>query len=90
MLTITETSRFKRDVRKIKKQGKELAKLAAIVRQLQIQNSLPAQNKDHPLTGNWRGYQECHIEPDWLLIYQIDLSRNILVLVRTGSHSDLF
>ena len=51
---------------------------------------IPLKNKDHNLIGNWQGYRECHIEPDWLLIYRIQLDKNTLELARTGTHSDLF
>ena len=88
MLTLVRTSRFKRDVRRAKSRGKELAKLRALLELLIEQEPLPENFRDHPLRGSWGGYREAHIEPDWLLIYRIHDQE--LHLVRTGSHSDLF
>lgn len=90
MLTITETSSFKRDKRKAKKRGLALEKLSSVVYKLQIREPLPTTYRDHALLGNWSGFRECHIEPDWLLIYRIDDNQNLLILVRTGTHVDLF
>lgn len=68
--------------------GKNIELLEAVVRKLAKGETLPPRNRDHNLAGNWKGYRECHITPDWLLIYKVD-GRD-LILVRTGSHSDLF
>jgi mRNA interferase YafQ len=87
---VVETTQFRRDIRKVKKRGKSLDKLKAIVTLLLYDEELPFKNRDHQLTGNWVGHRECHIEPDWLLIYRIHFEENTLELVRTGSHSDLF
>lgn len=87
---VVETTQFRRDIRKIKKRGKSLDKVKTIVSLLLHDEELPLKNRDHQLTGNWKGHRECHIEPDWLLIYRIYLETNTLELVRTGSHSDLF
>lgn len=88
MLKPFQTSQFKRDIKKIKKRGLDLKKLQHIVELLLEEKELPRKNKDHILTGNWHKHRECHIEPDWLLIYIIDES--LLKLVRTGTHADLF
>ena len=88
MLTLVPSKQFKRDVRRIKKQGKELAKLQTLMEFLRRQKLLPERYKDHSLKGNWRGYREVHIEPDWLLVYRIEGDE--LHLVRTGSHLSLF
>ncbi len=88
LLNITQTTQFKRDLKKLKKQGKDLSKLLEIITLLSKEDSLPANHFDHNLTGNWQGYRECHISPDWLLIYQTDSVE--LYLARSGSHSDLF
>jgi mRNA interferase YafQ len=88
MILIKSTNAFEKDSKKLQKRGKDLLKLKKIVSFLVQGKTLPQKNKDHKLTGNYLGFRECHIEPDWLLIYQID--RNELCLVRTGSHSDLF
>jgi mRNA interferase YafQ len=88
MLTPSETNAFRKDLKRIRKRGLDLEKLKTIVRLLAMQEPLPARNRDHNLTGDWVAHRECHIEPDWLLIYRID--EESLVLERTGSHSDLF
>jgi mRNA interferase YafQ len=88
MILIKSTNAFEKDSKKLQKRGKDLLKLKKIVSFLVQGKTLPQKNKDHKLTGNYLGFRECHIEPDWLLVYQID--RNELCLVITGSHSDLF
>lgn len=92
MLKIAITSKFKRDLKKAIKQGKNKQKLDEIVSLLQEKKPLPEKNRDHALIGNYLGYRECHIMPDWLLIYRIkeDDSVELLELARTGSHSELF
>jgi mRNA interferase YafQ len=71
MLKLDLATQFKKDLKKIRKQGKDPAKLDAIVHVLQKEESLPKKCRDHELIGNWKGYRECHIAPDWLLIYKI-------------------
>ncbi len=88
MLEIRATSRFKKDVKKLKKQGKEISKLGRIIDTLAAEEELPLSNHDHNLSGNHSGHRECHIEPDWLLIYKTD--ELYLILLRSGSHSELF
>ena len=88
MLLLKTTSRFLKDLKLAKKRGYEIDKLEAIVDLLQAQQSLPPKNKDHTLTGEWNHHRECHIQPDWLLIYRIEAT--FLILERTGTHSDLF
>lgn len=90
MLDLFYTKQFKRDLKKLQKQGKSISKLTDVLTQLQRQEKLNDKYKDHLLTGEFVGFRECHIEPDWLLIYQIQENRLILVLGRSGSHSDLF
>ena len=90
MLEIFYTNQFKKDFKKAKKQGKNLEKLKEVLVLLQEQQTLPPKCKDHELTGNYIGTRECHIEPDWLLIYKIDGDKLILTLARIGSHSELF
>lgn len=85
-LNITQTTQFKRDLKRLKKQGKDLTKLFEIITLLSEEEVLPNNHFDHNLTGNWRGYRECHINPDWLLIYRADDLE--LYLARSGSHSD--
>ena len=88
MLTIYYTTRFKKDFKRIKKQRKNLDKLQTVIEILVDEKPLDSRYKDHQLIGNWVNHRECHIEPDWLLIYRI--SDNNLYLERTGSHTDLF
>ena len=88
MLEIVYSSRFKRDLRQCAKRQLDLTRLQTVIDTLRMPAALPAQNRDHDLTGNYSGFRECHVSPDWLLIYRVD--GNALLLARTGSHSDLF
>ena len=88
MLSIIWESQFKRDFKNAKKRSKKMEKLAHVILELQHNRQLPPKNKNHKLKGNYIDCWECHVEPDWLLIYQITPTE--LILVRTGSHSDLF
>ena len=88
MLTPVRSTQFKRDVRRAKKRGRDLTRLRTLLESLIRQEPLTARHLGHPLRGIWKGYREAHIEPDWLLIYRVEA--NALLLVRTGSHSDLF
>jgi mRNA interferase YafQ len=90
MLTPQETTRFRRDLRHMRRRGKDIGKLEDTLRALLREEPLPERQRDHQLVGNWTGYRECHVEPDWLLIYKIDPEQATLTLVRTGTHSDLF
>lgn len=74
----------------MKKRGKDLEKLKYVVNELANQRPLDEKYRDHELTGNYRNFRECHIEPDWLLIYRIEKGELTLALVRTGTYSDLF
>ena len=87
---ILSTGRFKKDLKTIIKRGYNVQLLKDVVGLLVAGIPLPEKNKDHVLTGNWTGHKECHIAPDWLLIYKIDNDVLILTLIRTGTHSDLF
>jgi len=87
-LKIIYTSQFKRDYKRIKKQHKNLTELRTMIGKLANGKKPGAKHKDHGLTGNLKGFRDCHLEPDRLLIYTI--SSNILFLERTGSHSELF
>ena len=89
-LEIVWTSQFKKDYKLAMKRHLDLALIDEIIRTLSRGESLPSKNKDHALLGRWRGYRECHIQPDWLLVYKVDKDELILNLLRTGSHSDLF
>ena len=88
MKKVSQTSQFSRDVKRMRKRGKDLEKLQEIVKLLAEGTSLPANHRDHPLTGPWQPSRDCHIEADWILIYTAD--KESLRLERTGTHSDLF
>ena len=87
---VKPTSQFKRDFKLAMKRGLRLELLEEVVAALAMGEPLPDRNWDHTLTGSWSGYRECHILPDWLLIYRIVDEVLVLTLARTGSHSDLF
>jgi len=90
MLELKLTSKYKKDRKLMKKQGRDLSQLLSIIEKLQKREPLDPKHHDHPLKGDYNGFRECHIDPDWLLIYGIDNNALILTAVRTGSHSDLF
>ncbi|MBR5353631.1 MAG: type II toxin-antitoxin system YafQ family toxin [Bacteroidales bacterium] len=83
-------SKFLKDLKLAKRRGLDLCELKAVTDMLQNGKILPAQYRDHLLTGNYKGYRECHINPDWLLIYKKKEAIQIISLFRTGTHSDLF
>ncbi len=86
---LVATNSFKKDYKLLKKRNYDLSLLDNVVENLLKGEPLPEKNKDHLLAGNWKGYRECHITPDWLLVYKIYDDTLILSLTRTGSHSDL-
>ena len=88
MKEIFQTSQFKKDVKRLKKQGKDLNKLGDVIRTLSESGQLEERYRDHGLSGKWSGSRDCHIEPDWILIYRTD--DESVFLERSGSHSDLF
>lgn len=90
MRTIEFHTKFKKDYKRIIKRGYDAQKFKTVIALLEEEKLLPTQYKDHALSGNYAGCRECHIEPDWLLIYQISGDNLILCLMRTGTHSDLF
>lgn len=90
MLEIITTSAFDKDYKILKKRGYNLKLLQEVVEKLANEEVLPAKYRNHQLIGNYIGYMECHIRPDWLLIYKIEKNKLILTLSRTGTHSDLF
>jgi mRNA interferase YafQ len=87
-MKISQTTQFRKDVRKQKKRGKDVGKLMEAVDLLVSGGPVPEKFRDHALAGNWNGWRDCHIEPDWLLIYK-PLTEE-LILARTGTHADLF
>ncbi len=89
-LDIVWTTQFKKDYRLAMKHGRTIELIDEVIRLLAAGEPLPEKNRDHALTGNWTGHRECHIQSDWLLVYRIDSDVLVLMLVRAGSHSDLF
>lgn len=88
--TIRPTSRFVKDLKRVQKRGYDISLLADVIKKLADGEELPQKNKDHALVGDFDGCRECHITPDWLLIYEINKGELVLYLTRTGTHSDLF
>ncbi len=87
---IVWTTQFKKDYKLVVNRHLKIDLLDDIIRALSRGETLPEKNKDHALSGNWEGHRECHILPDWLLIYRVEEDMLILTLARTGTHSDLF
>ncbi len=90
MYRIEFTNEMKRNVKLMRKRGKDISKLTDIINKLASGQVLPQSNNDHQLTDNLRDFRKCHIEPDWLLVYQIHDDILILTATATGTHSDLF
>jgi mRNA interferase YafQ len=90
MLKLAFAARMKRDIKRMRKRGKDMMKLDAALRILVSEQILPEKYHDHPLKGEYRDFRECHIEPDWLLIYKIIEDKLILIAAGTGTHADLF
>lgn len=88
MLSLRTTRRFDRDAKRMKRQAKDMTKLEGVVQTLLEGRPLQPQYRDHKLKGEWKSRRECHLEPDWLLIYK--RSGDDLILERTGTHADLF
>ena len=87
---ILRTTQFKKDYKLAIKRGLDINKLVKVITLLAEGEVLTAEFKDHSLVGNYSGYRECHVQPDWLLVYKIEEEKLILTLYRTGTHSDLF
>ena len=87
-LLIRQSTRFRRDAKRLQRQRKDLSRLEIVIETLVAQEPLAEQYRDHALVGNWKRFRECHIQPDWLLIYRIEGEE--LQLARTGSHTELF
>ena len=88
--TVKPTTQFKKDYKRAMKRGLKIELLEKVVGLLAMSEALPEKNRDHELSGNWVGHRECHIQPDWLLVYRIEDDVLVLTLARTGTHSDLF
>jgi mRNA interferase YafQ len=88
MLTSVLLTQYRRDLKRCEKRGKPMEKMRQVILLLLSGEPLPVRYRDHALSGDWIGHRDCHVDPDWLLIYKVDSES--LYLVRTGSHSDLF
>ena len=89
MLEIRYLRKFKRNLKRLQKQGKNMENLKTVIRLLCEEKELPSKYADHPLKGEWSDFRDCHIEPDWVLIYRVEQEELLLVLARSGSHSEL-
>ena len=87
-LDLRTTTAFEKDLRRLERQRKDIDKLEEIVNLLQARKPVPSRCRPHPLHGNWSGHWDCHVEPDWLLLYRV--TETSLILVRTGGHAELF
>ena len=90
MYAIRPTNKFRQDLKLCQKRGYNMQAITDVIKKLAAGETLPPQNRDHELSGNYKGFRECHIQPDWLLIYRINNNDLILFLSRTETHSDLF
>jgi mRNA interferase YafQ len=90
LLELKQTTQFKKDLQRMVKRGTDIGLLDEVIFLLRERKPLPAKYEDHPLTGNWAGYRDCHIRPDWLLIYRINDEALVLTATRTGTHSEIF
>jgi len=90
MYEIKPSTKFKKDLKRVQRRGYDISLLTSVLKMLAAGEPLPEKNRDHALVGNYEGCRECHIAPDWLLIYEVVEETVFLYLTRTGSHSDLF
>jgi len=90
MLHPSTTTQFDKDKLKARKQGRDLARLTEVMENLIKEQSLEAKHCDHPLKGAWKGFRDCHVMSDWVLIYKVDKEKKKIVFVRVGTHSELF
>ena len=90
MYNIRPTTKFQRDLKRVKRRGFDISLLTDIIKKLAAGEPLPEKNRDHQMSGDYAGCRECHITPDWLLIYEVDGNELLLSITRTGSHSALF
>jgi mRNA interferase YafQ len=90
MYELQQTSAFHRDLKRISKRGYNRTLLRNVIKSLQNGEMLDKKYRDHPLRGDYEGFRECHIQNDWILIYMVNVNTKIIILARTGTHSDLF
>jgi mRNA interferase YafQ len=89
MFEIKRTSAFKKDLKQLIRQGKDLARMQIVVDELAAGRTLDPKYQDHALTGSWKGFRDCHIQPDWVLLYKVEKKALVLTLTRTGTHAEL-
>ncbi len=89
MLSLVQTSQFRKDYKRLVKQGRDMSLMKPVIETLQNQRPLDAKYLDHPLASNWKGFRECHITGDWILVYRVNDRELTLMLTRTGSHSEI-
>ena len=89
-LNVVVTTLYQKDAKRVRKCGKDMARVVAVVDALSHRRPLAARHRDHALSGDWQGWRDCHVEPDWVLIYRVDEQARELILARTGTHADLF
>ena len=87
---VVTTTQFKKDYKRAMRRQRKIELLDDLIAKLARGETLPEKNKDHSLSGDWIGHRECHIQPDWLLVYRIEDNVLVLTLARTGTHSDIF
>ena len=85
---LVTTKPFERDLKRLRKRGKDIGRLWDVVEALRLGQPLQARHRDHSLSGDWQGFRDCHVEPDWVLVYQLD--DEAVYLTRTGTHADLW
>jgi len=90
MMTLETTTQFRKDYKRVKRRGYNLALLKTVIDTLLMGEPLDIRNRDHALSGDMAKYRECHVQPNWLLIYRIEQDHLILIVHRTGTHADLF
>ena len=90
MLKLKLTAQYRKDQKRLYRRGYDMEKIKAVIAILLENKPLPLKNKDHALVGDYAGFRECHVLPDWLLIYKIDNDELVLIAFRTGTHADLF
>lgn len=90
MLKLVETKEFHKDLKRIRRRNLDISKLQEVILKLRREEKLDPKHRDHALSGDRKGYRECHVTPDWLFIYKVNKGELILTAFRTGTHSDLF
>jgi mRNA interferase YafQ len=87
---VVATTRYDKDAKRVRKRGEDMTRILTVVDALRNRRPLADRHRDHALSGDWQGWRDCHVEPDWVLVYRVDEEAGELILGRTGTHSDLF